>query len=224
MSAETELSSGGVATEDVAGPAVGRRAFICGTVAAATAAGATAAGGNAAAQDDPYQGWFDDVDNYEGTVDLRGEEEVTVVVGAGDDGLQFDPPAVLVDPGTTVVWEWTGVGSHNVVHEPPEDGEVAFESELVGEEGATFEQTFDDAEEAIYRYFCEPHRSVGMKGAVSVGNVDDELVDPSGGRDGGGGGQPLTTTDVFVAGVGLLIGIALVLAVVRPGFVSSDRT
>jgi halocyanin-like protein len=225
MSADEERSNGGVASQDGAGPTLGRRAFVCGTVAAATAAGATTASGSVAAQADPYQGWFEDVPNYEGTVDYRGRDEVTVAVGAGEDGLSFEPAAVLVDPGTTVVWEWTGQAApHNVVHEPPEDGEPTFESEMLSEEGATFDHTFDDAEEAIYRYFCAPHRGAGMKGAVAVGNVDDELVDPSGGGGGRGGGRQLSTTDVFVAGVGLVVGIALVLAVARPGLGSSDRT
>ena len=224
MSAGTEPECGGVGTEEPAAPTVGRRAFICGTVAGAAAAGASATGGTVAAQEDPYQGWFDDVENYEGTVDYRGEDEVTVAVGAGEDGLLFDPPAILVDPGTTVTWEWTGEATpHNVVHEPAEeDSDPAFESELLEEEGATFEHTFDEVEQGIYRYFCGPHRGVGMKGAVAIGEVEDELLDPSGGDD-GGGSQPLTTTDMVLAAVGLIVGVGLILAVVRPGSLEPDR-
>lgn len=115
-----------------------------------------------------YGDWFDEVDNYEGTVDLRGEDEVSVRVGTGEEGLQFDPPAILVDHLATVVWEWTGKGGqHNVVHEPETDGEDRmFESELIGEEGETYEYTFNH--EQVYRYYCEPHRDLGMKGAVTV--------------------------------------------------------
>lgn len=119
--------------------------------------------------DEPdYGGWFDDVENYDGTLDRLGEEEVQVLVGTGDDGLQFDPPAILVDHLTTVIWEWTGEGgAHNVVHEPEADDEdPAFESELMSEEGATFEHTFNH--EVAYRYYCAPHRDLGMKGAVTV--------------------------------------------------------
>ena len=224
MSAGTEDSIDGVDVEDAAEPTVGRRAFVTGAVAAATAAGATAAGGAASAQEDPYQGWFEDVDNYEGTVDFRGQDEVTVAVGAGDDGVQFDPPAILVDPGTTVVWEWTGAGgTHNVVHEPAEDeGDPAFESELQEEEGATFEHTFDEVEEGILRYYCDPHRSVGMKGAVAVGDVNDEIIDP-GGDGGGGTSRPLTTADTILAVSGIIIGIALIFAVVRPDTLEPER-
>jgi len=110
-------------------------------------------------------GWFGDVDNYDGTVvDTTGRGEVAVTVGAEGNGgaFAFDPPAVRVAVGTTVVWEWTGDGGqHNVVDE---DG--GFESDLTAEEGHTFERTFE--EPGTYRYACTPHRGVGMKGAIVV--------------------------------------------------------
>lgn len=111
-----------------------------------------------------FDGWFDNVDNYDGVVDRTGTSEVTVAVGAEGNGgnFAFEPAAVRVSTGTTVVWEWTGKGSsHNVV---AEDG--AFESELTDEEGFTFEQTFESA--GMIKYACTPHKSVGMKGAVVV--------------------------------------------------------
>lgn len=116
-----------------------------------------------ASEEEPnYGGFMDDVPNYEGTVDRRGEETTTVAVGAGDQGLTFDPPAVMIDPGTTVVWEWSGEGgAHNVTSE---DGE--FESELVDEAGHTFEHTFEDP--GVHEYVCTPHQANGMKGAVAV--------------------------------------------------------
>ncbi|WP_058366087.1 halocyanin domain-containing protein [Haloparvum sedimenti] len=164
---------------------VGRRGFLrAGAAGAAAATGLAAGAGTAAAQ---YDGWFEDVDNYEGTYDYTGQDEVTVAVGAGG-GLQFEPAAILVDPGTTVVWEWTGEGGdHNVVTE----GE-GFESELTGEAGHTFEHTFDDAESGdTFLYYCDPHRAVGMKGAVAVGETDDELIEPGSGGEGteSGGGE-----------------------------------
>lgn len=129
--------------------------------------------------DEPdYGDWFDDVENYEETEDMTGEEEVTVDVGAGDNGLQFDPPAIRIDQDTTVVWEWTGEGGgHNVVHVPEEEEELqienatgadepVFETEVTSEEGYTFEHQFEDT--GTYLYVCEPHRQQGMKGAVVV--------------------------------------------------------
>ena len=115
-----------------------------------------------------YGGWFDGVDNFEGTVDKTGTDEVRVTVGAdGNNGpYAFDPPAIRVDPGTTVIWEWTGDGgSHNVV-----DTAGGFESELVGKGGATFEHTFQDR--GIVKYVCSPHESLGMCGAVVVGSPE----------------------------------------------------
>lgn len=143
-------------------------------------AAATAATTPAAAQDDPYNGWFDDVENYEGTVDYSGEDTVEVMVGAGEQGLLFEPPAIQVDPGTTVVWEWTGEGGeHNVVDE---DG--AFESERTAEAGHTFEHTFEEDDEGeIFRYVCTPHEALGMLGAVAVGDVVDETISPNGDDD-----------------------------------------
>jgi halocyanin-like protein len=67
-----------------------------------------------------------------------------------------------VSPETTVVWEWTGEGgAHNVVAE-----DESFESELLSEYGETFEYTF--SEPGTVRYYCGPHKSLGMKGAVVV--------------------------------------------------------
>lgn len=103
-----------------------------------------------------------DADVSEGVVDWTDRDEGTVVVGGGDDGLSFTPAIVRISPGTTVVWEWSGEGgAHNVV---AEDG--AFESELSGDEGFTFEHTFEES--GAFLYYCAPHRALGMKGAVIV--------------------------------------------------------
>jgi len=109
--------------------------------------------------------YLSETDNFEGSLeDATGQGEVTVQVGTEANGgnFGFSPPAVRVDSGTTVVWEWTGQGaSHNVVDE---DG--SFESELTNEEGFTFEQTFEES--GTFLYFCTPHKAVGMKGSVVV--------------------------------------------------------
>ncbi|WP_123620803.1 halocyanin domain-containing protein [Halorubrum sp. CSM-61] len=166
-----------------------RGLFRAGAAGAAVATGLAAGSGGAAAQ---YDGWLDDVDNYDGTHDYTGQDEVTVAVGAVD-GLKFGPAAILIDPGTTVVWEWTGEGgAHNVV---ADDG--TFDSgETVSEEGTTFEYTFDDAEDGdTFNYLCTPHEAVGMKGSVAVGSVDDDLVTPGDGGDGDDGSAGNQTDD-----------------------------
>ncbi|MFW6321368.1 MAG: halocyanin domain-containing protein [Halohasta sp.] len=112
-------------------------------------------------ESDTYGDWFSNANNFEGTVDRTDQSEVTVEVGAGE-GFAFDPAAVRVTVGTTVVWEWTGLGGeHNVAEE---DGE--FESDLYFDEGETFSHTFDDP--GVYRYVCTPHQTQGMLGAVEV--------------------------------------------------------
>ncbi|WP_251329502.1 halocyanin domain-containing protein [Haloplanus pelagicus] len=130
--------------------------------------GTTTEGGDTATEGDGggagLDDWFSNVDNYESVVDETGSDRVTVAVGAQGNGgaFAFDPPAVRVSTGTTVVWEWTGQGQqHNVAA----DG-GGFESDLSAEEGFTFEHTFSSA--GTVRYVCTPHRALGMKGAVIV--------------------------------------------------------
>jgi plastocyanin len=141
-----------------------RRAVLAGaTGGLAALAGCSRGGGGgndaeAASLDD----WLGGLSEYDGVVDRTGEDEVTVAVGAGNDGLSFDPVAVAIDTGTTVVWEWTGRGGrHNVV-----ERNGAFESPYHQDEGATFEHEFDES--GVYPYYCRPHRSLGMKGGIRV--------------------------------------------------------
>ncbi|MDS0221156.1 halocyanin domain-containing protein [Haloarcula sp. S1AR25-5A] len=108
-----------------------------------------------------------DASNFDGSmVVMTDQDEVTVAVGAEGNGgaFAFDPPAVQVSTGTTVVWEWTGEGStHNVVSE--DDGPLDSGS-AVAEEGTTYEHTFEES--GTYLYNCVPHVALGMKGAVVV--------------------------------------------------------
>ncbi|MFB6189005.1 MAG: halocyanin domain-containing protein [Halapricum sp.] len=146
------------------------------TVTAATGTAAAADGGSSGGGHPDYGNWLDGVGNYSGsTADKRGQKEVTISVGASGNGgnFAFDPPAVWVDPGTKVTWEWTGKGGdHNVVGD-----NVDFTSgSPTGEQGHTYSHTFEDSQ--IVDYYCHPHRSLGMKGAIAVGN-DVPTVTPS---------------------------------------------
>ena len=174
-----------------------RRGFVRAGLAGAAVTGALSVGAGSAAA--AYGGWLDDVDNYDGTHDHRGEEEVRVDVGAGS-GLLFDPPAILIDEGTTVVWEWTGEGGgHNVA-----ETNGAFESELTDAAGHTFEHTFADAEEGdVFEYVCTPHEAVGMKGVVAIGDVDDALIGTN-----GGDGAPRERTAEDIGVLALAFGFA----------------
>lgn len=152
---------------------IGRRtvlAAVGGAIAAATA-GCISSGGPSATSDDweyledgpDYGGWFDSTGSFEGTVDWTGQDSVTVDVGAGDGGKLFAPPAIQVDVGTTVTWEWSGAGgTHNVV----EADEHFSSGAATPSEGTTFEHTFEET--GTYRYVCEPHVGMGMVGAIDV--------------------------------------------------------
>jgi halocyanin-like protein len=189
-----------------------RREFL--RTAGGTAGGAAAAGvatGSAAAAESggggggtpDFGGYLDDVGNFDGTVvDATGQDEVTIAVGAEGNGgaLAFDPPAVHIDNGATVVWEWTGEGgSHNVVHE-----EGSFESELTAEGGFTFEHTFES--DGVYNYYCQPHKSLGMKASVVVGSDF-----PTAG--GGGGSTPLEPSHMGSQIREHYVGVSVILAI-----------
>lgn len=116
-------------------------------------------------QEPDYAGWFDDTSNYRETCDFRESDTVDVAVGvrANDAYWGFEPAAVAVTPGTTVRWEWTGRGG---AHDVQENNGVFDSGRPVDREDATFQITFD--EPGVYKYFCSPHRTQGMKGVVFV--------------------------------------------------------
>jgi len=151
-------------------------------IGGATVAGALVGARPVAATPTDLSEWFENVDDADEVVDRTGQSSVEIKVGASGNGgaFAFAPAAVRVDPGTTVVWTWTGEGgSHNVVA-----SEGAFESELTDEAGTTFEYT--PSEPGVARYLCTPHESVGMKGALIVGDEAVTLMGETGGGDGSG--------------------------------------
>jgi len=185
-----------------------RRGFL----RAATGAGAVAAAaGSAAAQEEQpdWGGWLDGVDG--GFEDARGNDEVTVDVGASGNGgnLAFAPAGLWVDPGTTVKWEWTGEGGgHNVIDE---EGPADLDSgAAVSEAGVNYQFTFEEDHAGITKYFCQPHKGLGMLGAVAVG--DD--VPTTGGGDGGGeGGGEVDPEHMGVPIQAHFVGIATLLMI-----------
>lgn len=153
-------------------PRFGRRVLLrsAGTVALGglLAGCSTTQGGGGGSEGgettDAVAKYLDRTSNFDGVVDARGESP-TVAVGVQANGgaFGFGPPAIRIEPETTVTWEWTGEGSfHDVVHE---DG--AFESEQRKQAGVTFEYAFEESD--TYLYYCVPHESLGMKGAIIVG-------------------------------------------------------
>ena len=183
---------------------VSRRAFMRTAGGAAAAAGAaTATAGTAAAQE-VEPDWPSAANGNVGSyTDARGQDSVTISVGAGDQGLAFDPTLVWVDEGTTITWEWTGNGgAHNV---QTVDGPASLDSgDPVGEEGATYEYETSGEDAGITHYHCVPHTAVGMHGGLAVGE-DVATVEV-----GGGGGS----NAVFVPDAARALGIATFMAMV----------
>ena len=202
-----------------------RRQFVQTAGGTATALSTLGVSGTAAAQEDSggesdggggttvpdYGGWFSDVDNFSdptSTVDATGQDSATVEVGVQANGgaFGFGPPAVHVDTGTTVQFEWTGQGGgHNVVS----NGSGPLDSgSPTGSSGVNYEYTFEDA--GMYKYYCDPHKGLGMKGAVVVGEEYPTTTV--------GGGGPVEV-DPHEAGVPLqphFIGFGAGFAVILP--------
>lgn len=211
-------------------PALTRRALIVGS-ASALAAGA--AGSAAAQQSGPMQvpdfgGWFGadaggaETTSFTGVDDRRGQDAVTVEVGASGNGgtYAFSPTAVWVDPGTTITFEWAS-NTHDVTveNQPEEAGWAGHET--IEDSGFSFEDTFETG--GVYTYYCSPHLGQGMKGGVAVGD-DVPMTSPPSGGD---GGFALPGGDTGAAFMGLLLGTvglasAIVLAGELHGSVSRD--
>lgn len=152
-----------------------------GGCAAASTAVAAGSGSAAAQEEQPAWDYSEGVDG--GYEDARGQDEVIVEVGAPGNGgdLAFSPAQLWIDPGTTVIWEWTGEGGdHNVV---TEEGPADLESPLTDEAGFEWEFEFTEEHEGITAYHCEPHISVNMLAEVAVGD-DIETVEVGGAAGG----------------------------------------
>lgn len=132
------------------------------TTASAVSGSAVAQEGGGGGRPIDYGGYLEDANGWSsgGTKDKTGNKQVKIKVGPNS-GNSFSPAAVHVDPGTKIIWEWKSSG-HNV---QAENGE--FKSEIKG--SGTYEYTAD--KKGVIPYFCQPHKGMGMKGALAVGSV-----------------------------------------------------
>jgi halocyanin-like protein len=215
-----------------------RRGVLRATAGAATAA-ATAAGTATAQGGVDYGGWFGggtggETANFDGTVDRTGQDSVTVEVGADGNGgpYAFAPAAVRVDPGTTITFEWTS-DTHNVLIEEQPSGSGWSGVQNIENTGFTHEHTFET--EGIYKYYCQPHLALGMKGAVVVGGAGgggggeggSGTGTGSGGGEseagGGGGTSPALSLAFRVVGGGIVAALALLLGLTAWVFANYDE-
>lgn len=108
-----------------------------------------------------------------------GSPNATVTVGPGGD-LRFDPADRSVDVGAVVQWSWDS-DTHTVTpNEIPADSDWTGTGTTIHDAGFAHSHTFEVA--GRYTYYCKPHRSAGMTGVLTVGDVD------------GGGGEGPTAT------------------------------
>lgn len=103
-----------------------------------------------------------------------------IQIGGPRGEFVFVPDRLRIRPGETVTWIVQS-GGHTVTAYHPTNhsayqsriplGAEPWDSELLTEKGATFSWTFDT--EGVYNYFCRPHESIGMVGAIIVGRALD---------------------------------------------------
>lgn len=77
-------------------------------------------------------------------------------------GLAFSPSTLTISAGTTVVWR----NGAAVFHTITPDGHSEWSRATLSQSGETFSHTFNTP--GTYRYYCEPHRSSGMTGVITV--------------------------------------------------------
>ncbi|MFA9517008.1 plastocyanin/azurin family copper-binding protein [Halopenitus sp. H-Gu1] len=100
----------------------------------------------------------------------------TVMMVTEGSEYYFDPIGLFIESGDTVTFEIQS-GSHSATaykegNGPASvtriaDGAEAFNSEILSEQGATYEHTFETT--GTYDFFCIPHKTLGMVGRIIVG-------------------------------------------------------
>ena len=195
-----------------------RRQFVR-TTGGATAALGAGASAPAAAQEGgrrpDFGGYTEGAEGgtYE---DLRGENEVTVEVGGGSSGLAFLPTDLWIDEGTTVTFQWASSGHNVLFEEIPGDAGVEGHEPL---EDDGFETTIAFETGGVYTYFCQPHESLNMLGAIAVGNdVPTQAVEGAGEKELEEYGVPIQAHWVGAATIlGIVVTIVFTFYVLKYG-------
>ncbi|WP_082837727.1 plastocyanin/azurin family copper-binding protein [Haladaptatus sp. R4] len=124
--------------------------------------------------------------------------DTTVIVGANGN-YRFDPENLTITAGTTVAWEWKSNRHNIVVNKQPKDanweGTPGGKGKLY-HDGYRYTHSFDVP--GYYHYYCNPHRSIGMVGSVTVKESSKNGGTKTNETDGGSGktttGSKATTT------------------------------
>lgn len=107
-----------------------------------------------------FDGWLAETDNYSEVGDATDDDTVTVAVGAEGNGgrLAFDPPALHVSAGTTVVFEWVTDGTAHSVRA----AQGSFASERSDQVGHRYAVTVEG--DGVIEYECGPPAARGCAG------------------------------------------------------------
>lgn len=96
-------------------------------------------------------------------------DEPIAPIDTGDDvtevtitNFAFAAPTITIPRGETVRWRNTTGSFHTVTP----DGHQVFVERQTNAQGQTFETRFDTP--GRYRYYCAPHRALGMTGEIVV--------------------------------------------------------
>ncbi len=102
--------------------------------------------------------------------------KLTIQIGGPKGEVVFIPDRLRIKPGETVTWVLQS-GGHTVTAYHPKNHSAyqaripveaePWDSGLLVQKDATFAWVFD--REGVYNYFCRPHESMGMVGAIVVG-------------------------------------------------------
>ncbi len=99
-----------------------------------------------------------------------------IQIGGPKGEFVFTPDRLRIQVGETITWILQSGGHTVTAYHPknhsaypvriPSEAEP-WDSGLLVQKGATFSWVFD--REGVYNYFCRPHESIGMVGAIVVG-------------------------------------------------------
>lgn len=104
----------------------------------------------------------------ETTTEPSGQVHEVSMITDGDEYI-FDPIGLQIEPGDTVRWvNESGSHSATAYEDRIPEGTPAFDSGVLTDSGAEFEQTFDT--EGTVDYFCTPHKDLGMIARLVVGD------------------------------------------------------
>ena len=104
-------------------------------------------------------------------------QQHTIIVDSNN--LRFNPESITINEGDSINFLWSGeLLPHNSVEE-----NGVFDSGDA-ERDVDYTYTFDFDQAGTYNFFCEPHQSVGMKGLITVLDVNEVVETSSNESDG----------------------------------------